>query len=154
MRMDISGVKLTVIDNDHSSLSRHIASHLSATSYFTWVEGYADYTAAVRAMDGGDVDVIVQIPEDLEKNLILSKNLGFEGMLVLNPKELPLVNQYYSPSVEEAAWAEEMVQLTAEAKAEDKGVAVKDGKFIGPPMLKMAKKILAKHEMINSKSSQ
>ncbi len=82
MRMDISGVKLTVIDNDHSSLSRHIVSHLRATSYFTWVEGFADYTAAVRAMDGGDVDVIVQIPENLEKNLVngaLSKPIAIEA---------------------------------------------------------------------------
>ncbi|MBO7578886.1 MAG: CoA ester lyase [Prevotella sp.] len=90
---------------------------------------------------------------DLEKNLILSKNLGFEGMLVLNPKELPLVNQYFSPSEEEIAWAEEMVQLTEEAKAEGKGVAVKDNKFIGPPMLKMAEKIMYKNEIILSRKS-
>ena len=59
-----------------------------------------------------------------------------------------MVNQYYSPSEEEVAWAEEMVQLTAEAKAVGKGVAVKDGKFIGPPMLKMAEKILYKSRQI------
>lgn len=76
-------------------------------------------------------------------------NIGFKGILVLNPKELPLVNQYFSPSEEEVAWAEEMVQLTAEAKAEGKGVAVKDNKFIGPPMLKMAEKILAKQKQIS-----
>ena len=69
-------------------------------------------------------------------------------MLVLNPKELPLVNHYFSPSEEEVEWAEEMVQLTAEAKAEGKGVAVKEGKFIGPPMLKMAEKILDKKNKI------
>ena len=97
------------------------------------------------------VHIKVHDLEDLEKNLILAKNLGFEGMLVLNPKELPLVNQYFAPSEEEVAWAEEMVQLTAEAKAEGKGVAVKEGKFIGPPMLKMAEKILAKHKKIISK---
>ena len=96
------------------------------------------------------VHIRVHDLEDLERNLILSKNLGFEGMLVLNPKELPLVNQYFSPSEEEVAWAEEMVQLTAEAKAEGKGVAVKDNKFIGPPMLKMAEKILAKYRQIKS----
>ena len=89
------------------------------------------------------VHIKVHDLEDLEKNLILAKNLGFEGMLVLNPKELPLVNQYFSPSEEEVAWAKEMIQLTKEAKAEGKGVAVKEGKFIGPPMLKMAEKILA-----------
>ena len=94
------------------------------------------------------VHIKVHDLEDLEKNLVISKNLGFEGMLVLNPKELPLVNKYFSPSDEEIAWAEEMVQLAAEAKAEGKGVAVKDGKFIGPPMLKMAEKLLNKRNMI------
>lgn len=100
------------------------------------------------------VHIRVHDLEDLERNLILSKNLGFEGMLVLNPKELPLVNQYFSPSDEEVAWAEEMVQLTAEAKAEGKGVAVKDNKFIGPPMLKMAEKILSKKEKIQQRVSK
>ena len=95
------------------------------------------------------VHIRVHDLEDLERNLILSKNLGFEGMLVLNPKELPLVNQYFSPSEEEVAWDEEMIQLTAEAKAEGKGVAVKDNKFIGPPMLKMAEKILTKQKQIS-----
>ncbi len=70
-------------------------------------------------------------------------------MLVLNPKELPFVNQYFSPSEEEVVWAEEMVRFTAEAKAEGKGVAVKDNKFIGPPMLKMAEKVLAKQKQIS-----
>ena len=57
----------------------------------------------------------------------------------------------YVPSEEEVAWAEEMVRLTAEVKAEGKGVAVKEGKFIGPPMLKMAEKILSKHKKIISR---
>lgn len=98
------------------------------------------------------VHIKVHDLDDLEKNLILSKDLGFEGMLVLNPKELPLVNQYFSPSEDEVAWAKEMIQLTAEAKVEGKGVAVKEGKFIGPPMLKMAEKILTKHQQIVSKT--
>lgn len=102
--------------------------------------------AGIQPID--TVHIKVHDLEDLERNLILSKNLGFEGMLVLNPKELPLVNQYFSPSEDEIAWANEMVQLTEEAKAEGKGVAVKDNKFIGPPMLKMAEKILKKNEMI------
>lgn len=95
------------------------------------------------------VHIRVHDLEDLEKNLILSKKLGFEGMLVLNPKELPLVHEYYSPSEEEVAWAEEMIALSDAAFAEGKGVAVKDNKFIGPPMLKMARKIVAKSQLIN-----
>ena len=42
----------------------------------------------------------------------------------------------------------------AEAKAEGKGVAVKDNKFIGPPMLKMAEKILSKKEKIQQRVSK
>ena len=99
------------------------------------------------------VHIKVHDLEDLEKNLILSKDLGFEGMLVLNPKELPLVHQYFSPSEEEVAWAKEMVQLADEAVREGKGVAVKDGKFIGPPMLKMARNILFKNEQVLSRNS-
>ena len=97
------------------------------------------------------VHIKVHDLEDLEKNLKVAKDLGFEGMLILNPKELPLCHQYFSPSEEEVAWASEMVQLAEEAVAEGKGVAVKDGKFIGPPMVKMAKNILAKFEQIKSR---
>lgn len=94
------------------------------------------------------VHIQVHDLEDLERNLKIGRKLGFEGMLVLNPKELPLVHKYYSPSKEEVSWAKEMLNLSEEAVALGKGVAVKDNKFIGPPMVKMAKKILHKHDLI------
>lgn len=97
------------------------------------------------------VHIKVHDLEDLEKEVILGKKLGFEGMSVLNPKELPIIHQYYSPSEEEVAWATEMVELAEEAVREGKGVAVKDNKFIGPPMVKMAKNILAKYEKMMQK---
>ena len=89
--------------------------------------------------------------EDLEKNLVIAKKLGFEGMLVLHPKELDLVHKYFSPSKQEVEDAKEMLRLYEESKKEDKGVAVKDGKFIGPPMVVAAKKILERHSLILSK---
>lgn len=88
---------------------------------------------------------------DLERNLIIARNLGFEGMLVLNPKEIQLVHQYFSPTNEEVIWAEEMLKLSEEAISQGKGVAVKDGKFIGPPMVKMAQNIIEKNKLINNK---
>ena len=100
------------------------------------------------------VHIHVHDLEDLEKNLILSKKLGFEGMLVLNPKELPLVHKYYSPTQDEIAWAKEMISLSKDSFAEGKGVAVKDGKFIGPPMLKMANRIIKKWEIINNANQE
>lgn len=106
------------------------------------------HNCGVAAID--TVHIRVHDLEDLEHNLILSKKLGFDGMLVLNPKELPLCHRYYSPSPEEVEWAEEMVELTEESIREGKGVAVKDNKFIGPPMLKMAQEILKKNDLCKS----
>jgi len=99
------------------------------------------------------VHIRVHDLEDLERNLIIGRNLGFEGMLVLNPKELPLVHQYYTPSDEEVVWANEMLQLSEQAVALGKGVAVKDNKFIGPPMVKMAKDIIKKAELISTRNN-
>ena len=93
------------------------------------------------------VHIKVHDLEDLERNLILSRKLGFEGMLVLNPKELPLVHKYYSPTEEEVSWAEEMISLAEEASKNGKGVAMKENKFIGPPMVKMAKNIIKKNNL-------
>ncbi|MCH4896285.1 CoA ester lyase [Marinilabiliaceae bacterium JC040] len=98
------------------------------------------------------VHIKVHDLEDLERNLKVSRDLGFEGMLVLNPKELPLVHKYYSPSESEIKWAKDMIELSIEAVDKGKGVAVKENKFIGPPMVKMANEILDKIELISSKS--
>lgn len=95
------------------------------------------------------VHVRVKDLVDLEENLKLSVKLGFEGMLVLNPMELPLVHKYYTPSEESIKHSREILRLDEVAKSEGKGVAIMDGKFIGPPFVSKAKKILAKASLIN-----
>ncbi len=100
----------------------------------------------VAAID--TVHIKVHDMDDLEKNLIVAKNLGFEGMLVLHPKELPLVHRYFTPSAEEISEAMEMLRLADEAQKEGKGVAYMNGKFIGPPMVRNAMNILKKASLI------
>lgn len=89
---------------------------------------------------------------DLERNLVIAKNLGYEGMLVLNPKELPSVHQYFSPTENEVKDAEEMLRMAENAEKEGKGVAVVNNKFIGPPMVIAAKKTLQKNHLITNKN--
>ncbi|NMB95050.1 MAG: CoA ester lyase [Clostridiaceae bacterium] len=110
---------------------------------------------AARATNVIPIDTVhinVHDLEDLEVNLITAKKLGFEGMLILNPKELPLAHKYFSPSEEEVKDAYEMLEMAAEAEKDGKGVAVKNGKFIGPPMVVAAKKVIEKHNLISKRN--
>ena len=109
---------------------------------------------AARAYNVIPVDSVhinVHDLEDLEKNLSVAKNLGFEGMLVLHPKEIKLVHKNFSPSQKEVEDAKEMLRLADKAKKEGKGVAVINGRFIGPPMSIAAKKIIEKDRLIRKK---
>jgi citrate lyase subunit beta/citryl-CoA lyase len=102
----------------------------------------------VAAID--TVHIHVHDLEHLEKNLQLAKKLGFDGMLSLHPKELELIHRYFSPSEQEVADAREMLRLFEEAQKNKQGVALMNGKFIGPPMVLAARKVLAKHELIKA----
>ena len=86
--------------------------------------------------------------EDLEDNLRLARTLGFEGMLLLHPKEIELANKYFSPSPKEVEEAKEMLHLTAEARGKNTRVAIMNGIFIGPPMVRTAKKIIQRDKLI------
>jgi len=112
---------------------------------------------AAKANDIAAIDTVhinVHDLEDLEKNLIIAKNLGFNGMLVLHPKELDLVHKYFTPSEKEVHDSMEMLQLYEIAEKENKGVAVMNGKFIGPPMVIYAKKVLKQYELIQKKHKE
>ena len=99
------------------------------------------------------VHIKVHDLEDLEKNLTLSKKLGYEGMLVLHPKEINIVHRYYSPTEEDLNEAKDILKLSEEAESQNKGVAIMNGKFIGPPMVASAKLLLMKDELIKSKKN-
>lgn len=111
---------------------------------------------AARASKVTPIDTVhvrVKDLEDLERNLIVSKKLGYEGMLCLNPIELPLVHRYFSPSQQEVDEAKEILRLDKEARDNNQGVAIMNGKFIGPPFVVKANKILAKHQKIQYKQT-
>ena len=108
-----------------------------------------------RAADVVPIDTVhidVHDLKDFEENVILAKKLGFEGNLILHPKELEIAHRYYTPSEQEISDAEEMLRLFNEAQAMNKGVAVLNGKFIGPPMVIAAEKILKKAELVKEKA--
>lgn len=146
--------------------SRVVAIAYGSEDFITDLEGVHDeehlslftpramIAMAARASKVTPIDTVhvrVKDLEDLETNLILSKKLGFEGMLLLNPMEIPLVHQYYSPTDEEVENAKELLRLDKEARENNQGVAIMNGKFIGPPFVLKANKTLKKHNQIINK---
>lgn len=143
--------------------SRVIAVAFGCEDYVTDLHGIHDddeqsiFTAraiiamAARASNVVPIDTVhVKIRDlaDLEKNLKIAKNLGFEGMLVLNPAELPLVHRYFSPTEKEYLQAKAMLDASEKAKVNAKGVVVMDNLFIGPPMVNQATKTVLRYEQI------
>lgn len=89
--------------------------------------------------------------EGLEAHLKVGRTLGYAGMWVLHPKQNELTNKYYSPSENEIAEAYEILKLSEEAKKQGRGVAIINGKFIGPPLVVKANRVINRVRLINSK---
>ncbi len=58
------------------------------------------------------------------------------------------MHRYLSPSPEEVEDALEMVRLFEEAERQHRGVAILNGRFIGPPMVLAARRTLDRHDLI------
>lgn len=82
--------------------------------------------------------------ELLEERVDTAVRLGFDGKLCLSPKELEVVNYAFSPSSEDVAEAHRILELGRAALREGKGVSIASNTFVGPPMVKKAKRIIAK----------
>lgn len=80
----------------------------------------------------------------LEERVDSAVRLGFDGKLCLSPKELELVNNAFAPSHQDVEKAHKILELSRIATSEGKGVSNASNTFVGPPMVKKARRILAK----------
>ena len=69
--MDVKNVGVCIINNDGQSLSRQIVSDIKASEYFIVNEEATTYAQALTLLEDSQIDVIVSIPSDFEKNLVM-----------------------------------------------------------------------------------
>lgn len=86
--------------------------------------------------------------EGLEKHINQARDLGFDGMLIMSPREIEMANSLYTPDKNEVHHANEIVRLSAEASKDNKGIIMYNGVFVSPPTLKAARKLLEKYDAI------
>lgn len=78
----------------------------------------------------------------------ISFEMGFSGIQILSPRQIPLANQCFTPCAEEVQRSLEIVEAYSKSSQEGSGVAMYNGKMIGPPMRKRAEKVLEIMELI------
>jgi len=77
---------------------------------------------------------------------INAKNLGFTSKASIHPNQVDIINQVFSPSIEEITAAKRIVKKSEETK---KGAFSLDGKMIDLPIIEKAKKVLEKAKKYN-----
>lgn len=101
---------------------------------------------AVHAAAGADVDMI-DVPfldlndmPGLEEAARASAEIGFTGKAAIHPKQIPVINNIFSPSPEQVDKARRIVEAFAN---HDSGLLVVDGELIERPVLRSMTRVLA-----------
>lgn len=67
--MEIKDVNLAIVDRDHSSLSVQLTDRISKSGYFILKSFNDTYDAAMEELSKGDVDIILEIPSGMERDV-------------------------------------------------------------------------------------
>ena len=81
-----------------------------------------------------------------------SRRFGFMGAGCIHPGQVPIVNQYYSPSPEDVAYAARIIEGNAAHAAAGRGSWSLDGKMIDVPVVVRAERLLERHAAIMART--
>ena len=73
MNMEVKNIKVTVVDNDRSSLSQQLVHSIEASNYFIFKGQQPTYRAALQEVEKSRADVVVVIPQDYSRDMTLGK---------------------------------------------------------------------------------
>lgn len=165
-----SALSIVNINEIATSSKRIIALGFGSEDYVSDIQGVRDFETNVsisfprklvpivaRAHDLEAIDaayIHVHDLEGLERHLQIGKILGYGGMWVLHPKQNEIVNRVFSPTEKEYNDSVEFLRLYDDAKKINKGVAIIEGKFVGPPLITKSKDIISRVELIEKRRNQ
>ena len=99
------------------------------------------HAAASAGIDAIDVPYLdLEDPEGMKKEAIKAKELGFSGKGSIHPKQIPILNEVFTPTNETIERAK---KITTTFEAANTGLVVIDGKLIEKPVLREMYRILS-----------
>lgn len=100
--------------------------------------------AGVEAIDAVFSDINDE--EGLKEDTALTKTLGFDGKTCVHPRQIDIVNSFFTPSEKEIKYALRVLEAVEEGKKLKKGAVTLDGSMIDKPMELRARTTLAQAE--------
>ena len=78
------------------------------------------------------------------------QQMGFMGKLAIHPRQVEVINEVFTPSAAEVAQARRLIQSFEEHQAAGDGAFELDGKMVDAPMMKAARRVLARADFESS----
>ena len=111
---------------------------------------------AVGEMPLGFIGTVADF-SDWEKFRLMvrrARRFGFDGAGCIHPGQVTIVNEEYTPSAEEVAYARKVIQMDREAQAAGRGSFQIDGKMIDIPVVVRAERLLRRYEAIKQREAR
>lgn len=100
---------------------------------------------AARAAGIDAVDTVfsdVNNEEGFRNEVKLIKQLGFDGKSIINPRQIKIVNEVYTPTNEEIVKSQRIIEASVEAEEKGSGVISLNGRMIDKPIVERARRVL------------
>ncbi|HMK44182.1 MAG TPA: citrate (pro-3S)-lyase subunit beta [Dissulfurispiraceae bacterium] len=102
---------------------------------------FAARAAGIDAFDTVFPDVNDE--EGFIREVKLIKQLGFDGKSIINPRQIEIVHQIFTPTEAEITYAMRVLEAIREAESKGSGVISLNGKMIDKPIVERARRVLA-----------
>jgi citrate lyase subunit beta/citryl-CoA lyase len=83
-----------------------------------------------------------------------ARRFGFDGAGCIHPGQVGIVNEEYTPSEEEVAYARKVIKMDQEARAAGRGSFQIEGKMIDIPVVVRAERLVRRYEAIKRREAK
>lgn len=96
--------------------------------------------AGIKAIDGPYADF--RDEAGLRRSCEVARALGFDGKWCIHPAQVPVVNEVFSPTESELAWARKVVAAYEEATTAGRGAVTVEGNMVDAANIRIAQSTL------------
>jgi len=97
--------------------------------------------ARIGAIDQGVLEI--HDDERFRQDSEQARNLGYDGKVCLNPRQVQLANELFGPSAEEVEFSRRLVAAALDAESRGIGTIDFEGRMVDGPLIKRCEHILA-----------